>query len=124
MMQALNRQQPVMTLTQVATGITGYEELGETHALSMLLTVSWWIVEAYDYRHGSYGLLIHDIHGNAIAFFSSLAELDALSALTEFCLDIISYWPHCCELIEQCRAIWWMAQTMNAQQIMREEAQA
>ena len=98
----------------------GYEALGERWHLSMLPTVSWQIVEAYDQR-GSYGVLIHNERGEVVAFLSSLIELDALCAMIEWCMDVLSYWPLISQdMIEQWRSIWWMIQTVMNQQNIRQ----
>jgi hypothetical protein len=113
----------MLMLTPVAAGIPGYEELGEARALSMLLTVSWWIVEAYEQRTGKYGLLIYETDGTPVAFLTNVVELDALCAVIVWSIDICSYWSACASIVEEWRAIHQIAQTLMTQQCLREEVQ-
>lgn len=106
----------------------GYELLGAIVPLSMILTrPSWLVVPAFEQRLGRYGLLIFttetgkDTCENVIAFLSSPHDIDALCALVEFCLLPLSYWDDDIStvLCNNCRTVWWMAQTALAQQALR-----
>jgi hypothetical protein len=100
----------------------GYEEIGEDMPLSML-PGNLWMVEAYDQRAGTYGVLLHDVHGKSVKFLSSLAELDGLCAAIEWCIDLCAYLPISSDVIEEWRSVWWMTQAVMTQQRLR-EAQA
>jgi hypothetical protein len=106
--------------TTVLDRIAGYEELGTVQPLSMLLSVNWWVVQAYHQRDGRYGLLIHESNGTPIRFLATQAEIDELCALIEFCMDRLAYWPACEAMVREWREIWWMAQTAIVQQWLRE----
>jgi hypothetical protein len=117
-----------LMLTTVVVGIPeGYEEIGEAMPLPVLLYAPpIWVIEAYDQKHGVYGVLLHDVYGQTIAFLSSQTELDALCAMIERIIDLYAYFPSFLvsfDVVEQWRSIWWMAQTVMAQQMMRKEAQ-
>lgn len=119
----MSQAQVALTAVAVHVGIPGYEELGEAMSLTMFPTVNWWAVEAYDQRSGLYGLLIYDETGTVQIFLSNCQELDALCALIEFCVDVLSYWTACPAmdaLVEEWRSIWWAVQNMMARQQLRE----